>query len=45
MGKHRLAGDIADRVNSAHRGAALVVDLDMAPIHVEHQFLAAPALS
>ena len=44
MRQHRLAGDVADRVDAAHRGAALVVDAEEFSVHVEHEFLASPAV-
>ena len=40
--EHRLAGHVADGIDAAHRGLALVVDADEAPIHVEDQLLDAP---
>jgi hypothetical protein len=42
--QHRLAGDVADGIDAAHRGAALVVDLDEAAVAVEVDLLQAPAL-
>ncbi len=41
--QHRLADQIADRPDIAHRGTALVVDLDERSGHVEAHFLEAPA--
>ena len=43
MRQHRLASEVADRPHIAHRGAALVVDFDERPRHVEAHLLEAPA--
>ena len=43
MRQHRLAGDVADGEDAAHRGAALVVDADEFSAHVEVDLLEAPA--
>ena len=42
--QHRLAGDVTDRVDAAHRGAALIIDANEAAIHLDVDFLAAPSL-
>ena len=44
VGQHRLAGQVADRPDVAHRGAALVVDPDGAAGHVERQRFEAEAV-
>ena len=44
MRQHRLAGDVADGVDAAHRGAALVVDPDELAVHVEVELLEPPAV-
>ncbi len=41
--QHRLAGDVADGEDSAHRGAALVVDADEFARHIEVDLLQPPA--
>ena len=41
MGQHRLAGDVADGVDAAHRGLAALADADEAAVHVEHQLVEA----
>ena len=43
MRQHRLADEITDRPHISHRGAALVVDFDKRPRHVEAHLLEAPA--
>ena len=42
--EHRLAGHVADRVDAAHRGAALVVDADERAVAVEVDLLEPPAV-
>src|SRR5262245_46248915 len=44
MRQHRLASHVADRIDSAHRGAALVVDTDEVAVSVQVEFLKAPAV-
>ena len=41
--QHRLAGDVADGVDAAHRGAALVVDADERAVAVEVESPRAPS--
>jgi hypothetical protein len=43
MRQHRLAGDVADGVDAAHRGLAALADADEAAVHVEHEFFEAEA--
>ena len=43
MRQHRLAGDVADGIDAAHRGAALVVDADEPAVHVEVELPRGPS--
>ena len=44
MRQHRLASHVADRIDPAHRGAALVVDADEGAVSIQVEFLKAPAV-